>query len=46
MAKNELTINNLAGGISTIQSGEMKNNQLLKAKNMFYNKDKQLITRL
>lgn len=46
MAKNEVTINNLAGGISTIQTGEMKNNQLLKAKNMFYNKDKQLITRL
>ena len=41
----EVTINNFTWGISTIQSWEMKDNQLVTASNMYYNKEKQLITR-
>jgi len=47
MAKvSEININNFAGGINLIQSWETKDNQLLIAKNMYYNKDQQLITKL
>lgn len=43
---NEFNINNLSGGISTIQFWEMKDNELQLAQNMYYNKNKQLQTRL
>lgn len=43
---NEITINNLSGGISTIQFWEMKDNELQVATNMYYNKNKQLQSRL
>jgi hypothetical protein len=46
MWKTEIKINNFEGGVSTIQSWSMSDNQLLVAKNMYYNKDRQLITRM
>lgn len=41
----EININNFTGGLSTIQSWEMKENQLVTASNMYYNQQKQIISR-